>query len=34
MVLVEDGVIYQEVADGGHYKFTHPDVVDRKRRKA
>ncbi len=30
--LVEDGTIYQEVEDGEHYKFTHPDIVDRKRR--
>lgn len=32
--LVEDGVIYQEIADDGlQYRFTHPDVVDRKRNK-
>ena len=32
--LVEDGVIYQEIADGGlQYRFTHPDRVDRKRSK-
>ena len=32
--LVEDGVIYQEIADRGlQYRFTHPDRVDRKRSK-
>lgn len=30
--LVEDGTIYQEIEDGDHYKFTHPDIVDRKRK--
>lgn len=30
--LVEDGTIYQEIEDSDHYRFTHPDVVDRKRR--
>ena len=30
--LVEDGVIYQEIDDGDHYKFTHPEIVDRKRK--
>lgn len=33
--LVEDGVIYQEVAvDGRGYKFTHPDIVDRSKPKS
>lgn len=32
--LVEDGTIYQEIEDGDHYKFTHPDAVDRKRKKS
>lgn len=30
--LVEDGTIYQEIEDGDHYKYTHPDIVDRKRK--
>lgn len=30
--LVEDGTIYQEIDDGDHYKYTHPDAVDRKRK--
>lgn len=30
--LVEDGVIYREIDDGDHYKYTHPDAVDRKRK--
>lgn len=33
MELVEEGVIYQEIASSRQYRFTHPDVVDRKRRR-
>lgn len=30
--LVEDGMIYQEIEDGDHYKYTHSDIVDRKQK--
>ena len=34
IALVEDGIIYQEIADGLRYRFTHPEVVDSQRRKS